>query len=209
MLICKLCFKPLKQSNLTSLFAKHTMFCGTCLNSLNPLFKRTKLEGFEVMYIYEYDEVIRSLLYQLKGTDDYELYPLFLSRFAFYLRRLFKDYVLVPAPSSSEDDLRRGFNHVEVIFGVLNLPFIKAVKKTSSIKQTERSKEERKLINDNLQLTNESKQLGGKKILLVDDVLTTGSTLKALANLITPLYPKKIKILVLAKVVKDSSNNPI
>ena len=39
-----------------------------------------------------------------------------------------------------------------------------------------------------------------KRILLIDDVVTTGSTLKASIDLIKKGSPKDIKILVLAKV---------
>ena len=47
----------------------------------------------------------------------------------------------------------------------------------------------------------------GKKVLIVDDVFTTGSTVNAMIDLIKPKNPKKIKILVMSKTRDIDSHN--
>lgn len=154
------------------------------------------------MAIYKYNEGIRELIYQFKGCYDYELAPIFLNRCLNYLKFKYRGYVIVPAPSSKEGDEARGFNHVVEIFKYLDKPIVRNVEKTSDIKQADLSKSERKQISNYLEIKNRY-LLTGKNILIVDDVKTTGSTLKAMVKLIKECKPKKIKILVLSRRRED------
>lgn len=112
---------------------------------------------------------------------------------------------MVPIPSYIEDDKRRGFNHVEAIFSRLNLKMIKILEKTNKVKQADLSKEERKNIHRYMKVNNVN-EIKDKKVLLVDDIFTTGSTIKACLKLIREGKPKSIKILVIAKT-KDIKQN--
>ena len=106
---------------------------------------------------------------------------------------------MVPAPSAEEADEERGFNHVVEMFQSLNLPMKKCVHKTRQIKQADLNAEERKNIKNFL--TIDDVDLSGKKILIVDDVFTTGSTVRAMIKLISKKTPKSIKVLVMSKTV--------
>ena len=106
-------------------------------------------------------------------------------------------YYIVCIPSSLEDDKKRGFNHVEEIFKLLNLNHINVLRKKFAFKQSDLPKKEREKIIDKLEVIDGFK-IKDKKILLVDDVLTTGSSIKSAIRLITKYHPKDIKVLVLA-----------
>lgn len=148
-------------------------------------------------HIYDYDEEVQGKLYQLKGCFDIELAGIFLDYLRLYLSIKYFGYVIVPAPSSKEADEERGFNHVVEMFKSLKLKMLTCVHKTTNIKQSDLNAEERKNIKNHL--TIDDVDLSNKKILIVDDVYTTGSTVKAMIELIKSKNPKKIKVLVMSK----------
>lgn len=175
-----------------------TTICRQCLKDFSVIFESSRLNGVKVMTLYDYNETLKTTIYHLKGLKDIELAPLFLERYIPYLRAEYRDFVLVPAPSTAESDKERGFNHVVEIFKTLKRPFLHVVHKKEAFKQSDLSFEERQKVG--LKLTiHEGHLLKGKKVLIVDDIKTSGATLKAIVHLITPFQPKKIEILVIAR----------
>ena len=79
------------------------------------------------------------------------------------------------------------------------------LEKTSDIKQVNVSADKRLEIIKHLKVNN-LEQIFNKKILLVDDILTTGSSMMAAINLIKEGKPKSIKILVIAKTNNIKQN---
>ena len=148
-------------------------------------------------HIYDYDEEVQGKLYQLKGCFDIELAGIFLDYLRIYLSIKYFGYIMVPAPSSKEADEERGFNHVIEIFKPLKLKMINCIHKISNVKQSDLSAEERKNIKNHLVI--DDVDFSNKKIMIVDDVYTTGSTVKAMIELIKSKNPKKIKALVMSK----------
>ena len=115
-----------------------------------------------------------------------------------YLKIRYFNFVLIPIPSWKEEDDIRGFNHVEEIFKSLNLPMIKCLRKKEKFKQSNLNKQERKKIKQKIEVI-DGELLKNKNILIVDDVMTTGSTISAAIELLAQYQPKNIKILVLAR----------
>ena len=111
---------------------------------------------------------------------------------------MYKGYVVVPAPSYYDDDVLREFNHVIEMYRFLNLPFYHLINKTSEFKQAGNSRRKRKTIINHFSCDSLS-EIRDKKVLIVDDVMTTGSTLKAMVGMLSKGHPKTIKILVMAK----------
>jgi len=106
---------------------------------------------------------------------------------------------MVPAPSYPKNDEERGFNHVEEIFSNLNLKMTKIIHKIKQVKQADLTTKEREQIRSVLEI--DDVDLRGKKILLVDDVFTTGSTIKAMIQLVREKGAKNIKVLLMSKTI--------
>ena len=114
---------------------------------------------------------------------------------------------MVPIPSYKEDDERRGFNHVIEAFEVLGLKRLELLEKTAHHKQAEKNAKSRKEIRKFLEVKKQI-DLSKERILLVDDIYTTGNTIRSSINLIEKLRPKEIKILVLAKTNPKNGKKP-
>ena len=141
---------------------------------------------------------MKNLIYLFKGCSDYEMKDVFLNLFIKELSIRYKGYKIVPIPSYKEDDELRGFNHVNEVYKMMKLQMLPILEKTEHFKQALKGAKRRKEIHKFLCL-NTNKSLEKKKILIVDDIYTTGSTMKAAINLVEKLNPKEIRVLVLAK----------
>ena len=75
-----------------------------------------------------------------------------------------------------------------------------ALKKVGDVKQTTLDYAQRQSVKERISYVG-PKDLSGKKILLVDDVFTTGATIKACQALIEKRHPKTIQILVMSKTI--------
>ena len=172
--------------------------CRSCQNEMKPKFIKFKAEGHPATSIYYYNPFIKKLIYQYKGCYDYELNKAFISMFAREIRIRYLNYVVVPIPSYKKEDEERGFNHVIEIFKNLGLEMLEIIEKTEKHKQAKSSVNSRHQVYKFLALSAHP-DLRKKKVLLVDDVYTTGSTIKSSINLIEKLNPKRIEVLVIAK----------
>jgi predicted amidophosphoribosyltransferase len=106
---------------------------------------------------------------------------------------------MIPAPSYIEDDNRRGFNHVIEIFKSLNLKINEAFVKTEKFKQADNNFHNRKKIKKYIKIKDNA--VFGKKILLVDDIYTTGNTMRTMISLLKERGITDIKVLVLCKTI--------
>lgn len=195
--ICKVCFKNIKLNSFHHLFNNKNVLCDKCITELNPVFHKFKIGRYKAYSLYIYDERIQELFYQYKHSEDYELKDIFINNYLDELSLKYNGFYMVPIPSYYEDDKRRGYNHVKVIFNNLDLRMIDCLYKTKDVKQKELSKKERSKIGEFISIKKDV-NLKNKKILIVDDVITTGSSMRAAINLIEKHKPKKIEILSVA-----------
>lgn len=197
---CKICFKEMYSTSFSSLLGKTIPICNDCLSKMNPIFMRYRIDDIKTTTCYYYNEKIQEMIYRFKGCFDYELGELFLVNQKPFLRMLFHSYYLVPSPSYSARDSERGFNHVQVIFSSIGKGYLTAIKKNDDVKQSDLNAKQRRNIGNHLSW-NEDVDVFGKKILFVDDLITTGSTARACCKLIKDHGAKEVQILSLARTI--------
>lgn len=200
---CKVCFKDISTFSEASLLEPNNILCDKCFHEMKPTFMKFKVGEFQAISCYFYNEKIREMLYCLKGCYDIELADIFLVNQKILFSILFHSYYLVPAPSFKDKDEARGFNHVEEVFKGIGKGYIHAIKKKDDVKQADLNYQERQKIGEHL-FIDEKADLHGKKILFVDDLITTGATAKACCSLLKNAGANKVKILSVART-KDIS----
>ena len=97
-------------------------------------------------------------------------------------------------------------NFIEKIFKSMKNIQYHCVNKIKNVKQSDLNFEQRKHIIEAL-MFNETFDIRNKKILIVDDVFTTGSTMSAMIKLIKEHHPKKIQFLTMSIVLNGSRNH--
>ena len=180
------------------LFNGNVRICSACQKEMEPKFIRFKVDGYKVTSIYDYNPFIKKLIYQYKGCYDYELNKVFIEAFAREIKLRYFGYTLIPIPSFKKEDEERGFNHVIEIFKNVRLPMLEIIEKTEKHKQATSTVNSRHKVYKVLAL-NSDIDLSKKRILMVDDIYTTGSTMKSAINLVEKLNPKRIEVLAIAK----------
>jgi ComF family protein len=115
--------------------------------------------------------------------------------------------IIIPVPLHPMKERIRGFNQSETISmgiaDVTRLPVdIKSLARTLvSATQTKRSRYERWTNVEGIFQVIDSKSIMGKHILLVDDVITTGSTIESCANELLRIEGVKVSVVALAFAV--------
>ena len=202
---CKICFKKISDFSLYNIVNKHNILCEECFSKLNAKFLPFKIGNVKGIAIYEYTDYLKQLIYKFKGCSDYELKDVFLYRYLTFLKLKYHGFYIVYIPSYYIDDERRGFNHVKAIFESLKLKELAILSKKKPHKQSDQSYKNRRTIHDVIKI-DEKISLKDKKILLVDDIMTTGSTLLTSIELLKKQGAKKIEILVIAKTKKKKKD---
>lgn len=197
---CLICFDSLDDDyNLFSLLYQPDV-CQNCLNS----FKRTSgsfhFGNYPLIILYQYNEFFKKLLFNYKGRYDYALKDAFLINYVLHYQKKYAHHLVVIAPSSDKDNQRRGFCPNLAVVQGFSANIFTGITKKYFYKQTSQTRREN--VKYALQIEGGA-LLEDQKVLIFDDVITSGSTVGAIIKLIEPCHPASIEVLVLASSQLD------
>ena len=200
-LICTECYVAIPRTNYHSIKDNpvEQLFWGRCM-----------IEKAAAFSYYNKGSRIRKLIHNLKykgikevGFELGRIYGLSLKASGFT-----DDIDLVIAvPLHPAKKRQRGFNQSEIIsLGIadatgLSVNFDTLIRKVVSATQTKRSRYERWTNVEGIFQITDTRSIAGKHILLVDDVITTGSTIESCTNELLKLERVKVSVVALAFAV--------
>lgn len=197
---CQICSRPF--SKLDSQFCKQDL-CSDCYNWE----QNSEWQGLltQNISIFSYNEFLKDLLAQYKFRGDHELVKIFSQSMQQKFKQTFNQKnstVIIPVPLSPERQYERGFNQAKSLASLLgHQPSEEILERTHTEKQSKKKRSERLLGDSPFHLKSETNlsQYKNKNIIIIDDIYTTGTTLRQIAKVLKPLSPKSIKSLTLAR----------
>lgn len=189
--------------------------CYECRKKLQKEFKFTKIsskrQNFSGQYyLFQYKNLIRNLILKMKFQKESYIYKTiehFLQNNKKYLEKLKKYDIIIVVPLSWKRRLQRGYNQsqliAEIISNILQIKIeSKILYKTKNIvPQSTLNKKDRKENIKGAFKIKHIEKIKNKKILIIDDIYTTGNTLNECAKMFIKEGIKKenIGVLTLAK----------
>lgn len=162
----------------------------------------------ECIHMYKYEGIIREKIIEYKFQDKSYLYKTF-SKMILKNEKMcgiLKKYdIIIPVPIHRKRKKKRGYNQTELIVNFLgkqlNLEICKNVlfKSKNVISQSELNKVDRKNNVKDAFIIKNAVKVNNKKILLFDDVYTTGSTVEVCSRILKEAGASKVGVLTIAK----------
>lgn len=205
-----------------SLIEGESIICLSCLyklpktnhhlNAENETAKRfwgkVRIENTIAFYEFQKGNSIQKLLHALKYKGEQEVGKVFGIQIAQVLQenQCLKDIdIIIPVPLHAKRLKKRGYNQSECFANGLSQILNKEVNTTSLFRAIENPTQTKKAVYERWENTQgifelaEMDSLTNKHILLVDDVITTGSTLEACAQVLLQAKGSKVSILTIAE----------
>lgn len=148
------------------------------------------------MSLYYYNDAMKDYLHRYKFMKDVLLSKVF--REEIYQALKNREEIIVPIPIHPLKKKERTFAHVDELLKQSNIPFHHLLEKRTNETQGEKSREER-LKTPQLFKLKSNVQVKNKKILLIDDIYTTGTTIKHAKNLLLEAGAKEVKAFTLIR----------
>ncbi len=196
---CVSCFEKINLNPFREIIENNPILCDKCISQVKTRLSIEKINGIYVLFLGDYDGIMKTWLMNFKEYGDIELAKCFLSLYLPILKILFKNYIYLPCPSSHKRNQNRGFVHLEEILKAYKFPYCLALEKTSDEENKNQSVSQRNAVSSSIRINSNASYLSGKKVVVFDDVFTTGNTFRSSCQAIEKIHPKKIRGLILMK----------
>lgn len=155
-------------------------------------------EGIEVSHraIFTYNQAMKDFFSRYKFDGDFLLRKVFASVLSAELKK-YKEYQFVVIPLSPERLLERGFNQVEALVDAAGFKYLDLLEKREERASSSKSRSER--LGTEFPFFIKSGATIPKKILLIDDIYTTGTTINRVKKLLEETGAEDVKTFSLVR----------
>ena len=162
----------------------------------------------ELISIFKYEGIIRDKIIDYKFNEKsylYKTFTIFLLKNKKVFEKIQSYDTIIPVPISEKRKKTRGYNQSMLISREISkktgikLQEKNLIKIKNTIEQSKLDKEEREKNVQNVYQIKNEEILKNKKILLLDDIYTTGNTVNSCCKILKKAKPKKIGVIVIAK----------
>lgn len=202
------------------LYPKQCLVCGKleqdtiCNKCYNTLKIEAKIEKYnnksfnKHLYIFKYEGKIRNLIIDYKFNDKPYLNELFVKiilKNEKICRKIKKYDIIIPVPIHKKRENERGYNQSELIARKLanNLKIELLtdilIKQKNTLPQSTLSKKQREENVKTVYKIQNKQKIKNKKIILLDDIYTTGATAEECSKILKQNGAKEILVLTIAK----------
>ncbi|UXR78753.1 MULTISPECIES: ComF family protein [unclassified Staphylococcus] len=196
-LLCETCRAQLLSCRLNDdarcSYCKGWLIEGNCMTCEHLSDYTTRFDHIYASYCY--DGLMKEIIQRYKFMKDVALAEV-LARYIEWPKAQYD--IVIPMPSSPQNDALRTFNPVKYVLQSKGMQFHELLVMENRHKQFDLSKKERFCIENSIKTTNE-KNLENKRILLVDDIYTTGKTAHNAAIKLFSAKVRKLDMLTFAR----------
>ena len=188
--------------------------CKKCEIKLNNISK-IKIDRYtnkyfkKHLYIFKYEGIIKERLINYKFNERNYIYKAFV-KFMLKNKKIcdfLKNYdIIIPVPIHTKRRMERGYNQSALIAKAISkkIPQIDyledvLIKKINNKPQSTKNKSERKNNVIAAYYMKNKEKINNKKILLLDDIYTTGNTVNECCKILQSANPKCIDVITIAK----------
>ena len=188
------------------------VICKSCLSdiTLNKSFDKNVFENFEAMYTCYYSGSIKNIIYNFKVYKNFYCGEYLKDMMSSYLSKNPMDFNYITyVPRDEEKIKREGFDQSLFLSKLLSkefkIPLVKLIQckgKKVDQKHTKSNERNFNVMGKFFVFQEVAKKLNNKKILLIDDIATTYSTLKEVVSMIKKTNFKiDVSVLTIAKTL--------
>lgn len=202
------------------LYPKQCLICGKleqdtiCSKCYNTLKIEAKVEQYKNktfnrhLYIFKYEGKIRNLIIDYKFNDKpylNELFAKIILKNEKICRKIKKYDIIIPVPIHKKRKNERGYNQSELIAKKLaknlNVELVtdSLIKQKNTLPQSTLSKKQREENVKTVYKIQNKQKIENKKIILLDDIYTTGATAEECSKILKQNGAKEILVLTIAK----------